>query len=198
MKPRRSRTSLIVLLCLALPAVSWCVTLALQGGAIADDVLNPTGALSAILFILTLTGTPLRYVWPRAGFTVWLLRNRRYLGIASFGYALLHTLFYLLDAGSLSKVVSQLPMLEIWTGWLALLIMVPLAVTSSDAAVRKLGRQWKPLQRWAYAAALIGLLHALSLNNWDDPWESMIVSAPLIVLQVFRLKRKITTRRTSA
>lgn len=198
MKPRTSRTTLIVWLCLALPAISWGVTFAQQGAIIADDVLNPTGALSAILFILALTATPLRYVWPQGVFTVWLLCNRRYLGIASFGYALLHTLFYLLDAGSLSKVVSQLPMLEIWTGWLSMLIMVPLAFTSSDVAVRKLGRRWKKLQRWAYAAAVLGLLHALSLNNWDDLWEPMIVSAPLIVLQVFRLKRKITTRRTSA
>ncbi|WP_298861060.1 ferric reductase-like transmembrane domain-containing protein [uncultured Sulfitobacter sp.] len=198
MKPRTSRTTPIVWLCLALPAISWGVTFTQQGAIIADDVLNPTGALSAILFILALTATPLRYVWPRGVFTVWLLRNRRYQGIASFGYALLHTLFYLLDAGSLSKVVSQLPILEIWTGWISLLIMVPLAFTSSDVAVRKLGRQWKKLQRWAYAAAVLGLLHALSLNNWEDPWEPMIVSAPLIVLQVLRLKRKITTRRTSA
>lgn len=193
---RLSRSTSVVWLCLALPAASWGVSLAQHGAIIAEDVLNPTGALSAILFILALTGTPLRYVWPRADFTVWLLRNRRYLGVASFGYALLHTLFYLVDAGSLSKVVSQLPMLEIWTGWLSLLIMVPLAFTSSDAAVRKLGRQWKPLQRWAYAAAVLGLLHALSLNNWDDPWEPMIVSAPLIILQILRIRRTLSMQRT--
>lgn len=81
--------------------------------------------------------------------TRWLLRNRRYLGIASFCYALLHTLFYVLDAGSLSKMVSQLTRLDIWTGWLGLLIMVPLTLTSNDAAVRKLGRRWKTLLRWA-------------------------------------------------
>ena len=191
-----SRSTYIVWLCLALPAVSWGVSLARNGAIMAQDVLNPTGALSAILFILALTGTPLRYVWPRAGFTVWLLRNRRYLGVASFGYALLHTLFYLADAGSLSKAASQLPMLEIWTGWLSLLIMVPLAFTSSNAAVRKLGRRWKPLQRWAYAAAVLALLHALSLNNWDDPWEPMIVSAPLIILQILRNRRTLTMQRT--
>lgn len=198
MKPRTSRTTLIVWFCLALPAISWGVTFAQQGAIIADDVLNPTGALSAILFILALTATPLRYVWPQGVFTVWLLRNLRYLGIASFGYALLHTLFYLLDAGSLSKVVSQLPMLEVWTGWLSLLIMVPLVFTSSDAAVRKLGRRWKKLQRWAYAAAVVALLHALSLNNWDDPWEPIIVSAPLIVLQVLRIRRNVSTRHPGA
>jgi sulfoxide reductase heme-binding subunit YedZ len=114
------------------------------------------------------------------------------LGVASFGYALLHTLFYMLDAGSLSEMVSQLTQLDIWTGWLALLIMAPLALTSNDAAVRKLGRRWKTLQRWAYAAAILGLLHALSLNNWEDPWEPLIVTAPLLVLQGLRIKRKVT------
>ena len=187
-----SRTYLIAWICLALPAISWGVALARQGTVIADDVLNPTGALSAILLILALGATPLRYVWPRANLTRWLLRNRRHLGIASFGYGLLHTLFYALDARSLSKMVSELTQLDIWTGWLALLIMVPLALTSNDAAVRKLGRRWKTLQRWAYAAAILGLLHALSLNNWDDPWEPLIVTAPLLVLQGLRIRRQFT------
>lgn len=187
-----SRTYLIVWICLALPAFSWGVALAWQGAVIAEHVLNPTGALSAVLLILAMGATPLRFVWPRANLTRWLLRNRRYLGVASFGYALLHTVFYMLDARSLSKMVSQLTQLDIWTGWLAFLIMVPLALTSNDAAVRKLGRRWKSLQRWAYAAAILGLLHALGLNNWDDPWEPLIVTAPLLVLQGLRIKRKVT------
>lgn len=194
---RARRNVLIVWICLALPALSWGVTLAHRGPVIAEDVLNPTGALSAILLIFALSATPLRYVWPRAGFTLWLLRNRRTLGLASFGYALLHTVFYLLDTGSLSKVFSQLPRLDIWTGWLALLIMVPLAFTSSNAAVRKLGQRWKSLQRWAYPAAILGLLHALSLNKWEDPWEPMIVSAPLIALQVLRISRKLKAHRAN-
>jgi sulfoxide reductase heme-binding subunit YedZ len=191
------RNVLIVWVCLAIPALSWGVTLAHRGPVIAADVLNPTGAFSAILLIFALSATPLRYVWPRAGFTLWLLRNRRALGLASFGYALLHTVFYLLDTGSLSKVLLQLPRLDIWTGWLALLIMVPLAFTSSDAAVRKLGPRWKKLQRWAYAAAILGLLHSLSLNKWEDPWEPVIVSLPLVALQIWRIKRKFKARRVS-
>lgn len=114
--------------------------------------------------------------------------------MASFGYALLHTLFYLLDAGSAAKVLAQLPRLDIWSGWVSLLTMAPLALTSSDGWVRRLGPRWKSLQRWAYAAALLGFLHAVSLNDWDDPWEPLIVSAPLIALQIWRMRRYVIRR----
>ncbi|SDY85073.1 sulfoxide reductase heme-binding subunit YedZ [Citreimonas salinaria] len=153
----------------------------------AEDAVNPSGALSAFLLIFALLATPLRRVWPQAGVARWLLRNRRYLGVAGFGYALLHTLFYVVDAGSAGRVIADLPRLDIWTGWVSLMILVPLAATSSGAAVRRLGRWWKPLQRWTYAAALLGLLHALSLNEWEDPVEPLVVAAPLIALQVWRV-----------
>ncbi|SDY96306.1 ferric reductase-like transmembrane domain-containing protein [Citreimonas salinaria] len=172
---------------LAAPAVAWTIHLSRQGAAMAEDAVNPSGALSAVLLIFALLATPLRRVWPRAGVTRWLLRNRRYLGVASFGYALWHTLFYIVDAGSARSVIADLPRLDIWTGWLSLMILVPLAATSSDAAVRRLGRGWKPLQRWTYAAALLGLLHALSLNGWEDTVEPLVVAGPLIVLQVWRV-----------
>lgn len=179
---------------LSAPALAWGVSLARQGPAPAGDLLNPTGALSAILFILALLATPLRRIRPRGAVALWLVRNRRYLGVASFGYALLHTLVYLLDRGTLAQVIAEAPRLDIWTGWLSLLIMAPLAATSSDGWVRRLGPRWKRLQRWAYAAALLGLLHALSLNAWDDPWEPLVVSAPLIALQVWRVRRYAGSR----
>lgn len=179
---------------LAAPALAWGLSLADEGATMADDALNPSGALSAILFILALLATPLRRLWPRGTVPLWLVRNRRYLGVASFGYALLHTLFYLLDAGSITMVIAQLERLDIWTGWVSLLIMAPLAVTSSDGWVRRLGPRWKGLQRWAYAAALLGFLHALSLNDWEDPWEPLMVAAPLIALQIWRMGKNARTR----
>lgn len=160
----------------------------------ASDALNPTGALSALLFILALLATPLRRIWPGGAVALWLLRNRRYLGVASFGYAGLHTLFYLVDTGSAGHAIADLARLDIWSGWLSLLIMVPLALTSSNGWVRRLGPRWKSLQRGAYAAALLGFLHALSLNGWEDPWEPLIVAAPLIALQVWRMRQDVFRR----
>lgn len=194
---RRPVAYLLVWAILSAPALAWVASLVRHGAAMTADALNPTGALSAILFIMALLATPLRRIWPRGPVALWLVRNRRYLGVASFGYALLHTLFYLLDAGSAAKVLAQLPRLDIWSGWLSLLIMAPLALTSSDGWVRRLGPRWKSLQRWAYAAALLGLLHAVSLNDWDDPWEPLIVSAPLIALQIWRMHRYAMRRPTN-
>lgn len=179
---------------LSAPALAFVASLARQGAPIAADALNPTGALSAILCILALLATPLRHIRPRGPVPLWLVRNRRYLGVASFGYALLHTLFYLVDAGSAALVLAQLPRRDIWTGWVSLLIMAPLALTSSDRWVQRLGPRWKSLQRWTYAAALLGFFHAVSLNDWDDPWEPLIVSAPLIALQIWRLGKYIVRR----
>ncbi|MEL6959549.1 MAG: ferric reductase-like transmembrane domain-containing protein [Pseudomonadota bacterium] len=179
---------------LSAPALAWVTTLARQGAPIAADALNPTGALSAVLFIMALLATPLRHIRPGRPVPLWLVRNRRYLGVASFGYALLHTLFYVLDAGSAANLLMQLPRLAIWTGWVSLLIMAPLALTSTDGWVRRLGPRWKSLQRWAYAAALLGFFHAVSLNDWDDPWEPLIVSAPLIALQIWRMGKNVVRR----
>lgn len=97
---------------------------------------------------------------------IWLIRNRRYLGVAGFGYALLHVWFYLVETGSTGAVLAEAPRFDMWTGWLSLLIFVPVALTSNNGAVRWLGRRWKPAQRWVYAASVIGLIHVLSLNDW--------------------------------
>ena len=186
---RQRNGHLILWSVLSAPAAAWCVSLAGQGATMAEEALNPTGALSAILFILALLATPLRRIWPRGSLPIWLVRNRRAFGVASFGYAVLHTLLYLLDKASPAQVISELPKLDIWSGWASLLIMLPLALTSSDGWVRRLGARWKSLQRFAYAAAIFGLLHAVSLNAWDDPWEPLIVAAPLIALQLWRVSK---------
>lgn len=191
---RRPIAYLFVWALLSVPALAWCVSLARHGAIMAADALNPTGALAAILFILALLATPLRRIWPRGPIPLWLLRNRRYLGVASFGYALLHTLFYLIDTGSITVVIAEFTRLDIWTGWISLLIMFPVALTSSDRWVRRLGPRWKSLQRWAYASALLGFLHAVSLKDWYNPWEPIIVATPLIALQVWRMGRYVVLR----
>ena len=49
--------------------------------------------------------------WKRGRTTTWLKKNRRYFGVAAFGYAALHTVFYLIDAATLNKVLGELPRL---------------------------------------------------------------------------------------
>jgi sulfoxide reductase heme-binding subunit YedZ len=77
--------------------------------------------------------------------------------VAAFCYAALHTVFYLISEQTLGRVLEELPRFDIWTGWLAFLIFLPLAATSMNYAVRKLGPRWKlsyPARAHRFAQAI--------------------------------------------
>ncbi|MEZ5669434.1 MAG: ferric reductase-like transmembrane domain-containing protein [Alphaproteobacteria bacterium] len=175
-------------LLLALPA------LPMLNDAIASDdarvfhrLVHPSGETSARLLIVAMIATPLALLLRGWRGPRWLVRNRRYFGVAAFAYAALHTLFYLVDKADLDRVVGELARFYIWTGWLAFLIFLPLAATSMDFAMRKLGRWWKPLQRWTYAAAVLTLLHWAALHEWRNPTAALVHFAPLVLLTGYRL-----------
>lgn len=151
------------------------------------QLVHPSGETSARLLIVLMMATPLAMLLKGWRGPQWLKRNRRYLGVASFGYALLHTIFYLLDKASLTTVVDELPRLYIWTGWIAFIIFVPLALTSMDYFVRKMGTWWKWLQRWTYAAAVLTLVHWAALNDWNGAAPALIHFGPLIALEAYRV-----------
>ena len=151
------------------------------------QLVHPSGETSARLLIVLMMATPLAMLLKGWRGPQWLKRNRRYLGVASFGYALLHTIFYLLDKASLTTVVDELPRLYIWTGWIAFIIFVPLALTSMDYFVRKMGTWWKWLQRWTYAAAVLTLVHWAALNDWNGAGPALIHFGPLIALEAYRV-----------
>ena len=151
------------------------------------QLVHPSGETSARLLIVLMMATPLAMLLKGWRGPQWLKRNRRYLGVASFGYALLHTIFYLLDKASLTTVVDELPRLYIWTGWIAFIIFVPLALTSMDYFVRKMGTWWKWLQKWTYAAAVLTLVHWAALNDWDGAAPALVHFGPLIALEAYRV-----------
>ncbi len=151
------------------------------------QLVHPSGETSARLLIVLMMATPLAMLLKGWRGPQWLKRNRRYLGVASFGYALLHTIFYLLDKASLTTVVDELPRLYIWTGWIAFIIFVPLALTSMDYFVRKMGTWWKWLQRWTYAAAVLTLVHWAALNDWEGAAPALVHFGPLIALEAYRV-----------
>ncbi|MDK3074603.1 ferric reductase-like transmembrane domain-containing protein [Sedimentitalea sp. JM2-8] len=150
-------------------------------------LVHPSGEWAARLLILTLAITPLAMIFRGSDVTRWLKKNRRYFGVAAFAYAAVHSAFYLADKASLDRVVSELPRLYIWTGWLAFLIFIPLAATSADWAMRRLGPQWKSLQRWTYAAAVLTLVHWASLHDWGHPLVAVLHFAPLAALEGWRM-----------
>ena len=124
-----------------------------------EAVLNRLGFWTLTFLALSLAPTPLQ----RWTGLAWPLRLRRRLGVAAFAYAALHLSWYLgvdqfFDLEVVVADVVKRPFITV--GFAALLVLLPLAVTSTDGWVRRLGfARWKALHRLAYAAALLGVVH---------------------------------------
>lgn len=151
------------------------------------DLLRPTGEWSARLIVLALMITPLSIILPGQRWVKWLLRHRRAVGVAAFGYALLHLFFYVLDMETVRNMLAEIGAPGIWTGWAAFLCLLPMALTSNDSAVRALKAGWKRLQRLAYPAALLTLAHWMLVH--DGLAAALVTFAPLAVLQLYRIFR---------
>lgn len=170
---------------LALPSIG-LISGALSGGDL-EGLLHPTGEFAARFMIIAMILTPLKMLFPKSGAIQWMMRRRRYFGIAAFGYAALHTLYYVIDLGSMSAVLREFTELAIWTGWLAFLIFVPMALTSNNWSVKKMGSSWKTLQRLTYVAAVATLAHWIFLDYDFGP--ALVHFVPLAALESYRIWR---------
>lgn len=182
----------IVWILLTLPALPMVAALASGAGDAAgrlptEFLLHPTGEFSARFMIMAMALTPLRMLFPKSRFVHWLFRLRREFGVAAFAYAALHTFLYIADMGSLQAVLDEFWALGIWTGWLAMLIFLPLAITSNDVSVRALGVNWKHLQRFVYLAAVATLLHWIFVHNGLG--GALVHFVPLAALETYRIWR---------
>jgi sulfoxide reductase heme-binding subunit YedZ len=149
--------------------------------------------LWALRFLIaTLTITPLRQL-----FNINLLRYRRALGLLAFYYAALHLLTYLvldqgLDVAAIVADIVKRPYITI--GMATFVILVPLAVTSNNAAIRRMGGQaWAKLHRLVYVAAIGAALHfLLVVKSW--PPEPLVYAAIVAVLLGYRLIRSMVKK----
>lgn len=158
-----------------------------QLGADPVKSFEHTLGLWALRFlILTLLVTPIRDV---TGIS--LLRYRRALGLLAFYYVLMHfTVYMVLDqALSISAVVADIvrrPFITI--GMISLALLVPLALTSNNWSIRKLGRRWVTLHKLVYVAIAGGAIHFLmSVKSW--PAEPIIYAAIVTALLLWRVGR---------
>ncbi|HHI77041.1 MAG TPA: sulfoxide reductase heme-binding subunit YedZ, partial [Gammaproteobacteria bacterium] len=145
-----------------------------------------TGDWALRLLLATLAMTPLRRLLHAA----WPLRLRRMLGLYAFFYASLHFLIWLvldqeLRWDAILADIAKRPYVTV--GFTAWLLMLPLALTSTRAAMRRLGRRWARLHRLVYPTAVLGVLHYLWLVKVDIT-EPLIYGAILAVLLLARLR----------
>jgi sulfoxide reductase heme-binding subunit YedZ len=157
-----------------------------------EAVLNRLGFWTFTLLCASLSVTPLHDLTGLA----WPVRQRRLLGLFAFGYATLHFLWYLAIDQGLALELLAVDVLKrpfIAVGFAALLLLVPLAVTSTDGWVRRLGyRRWKRLHRLAYLAALLAAVHFLWRVKADHRRPAAF-AAVVGVLLLARLVRFLAT-----
>lgn len=176
----------------AVPALWLAVRIATDGlGAEPiEESTHITGFSALTLLMATLAVSPLRRAFGWNG----LIGARRSLGLSAFGYACLHFAIYLLDQGFALGYIAQ-DVAERWwvtVGFGALLLLVPLAVTSTRGWIRRMGKRWQKLHRLVYLAAGLGVLHFFLLVK-EDVRRPLLFAAVLALLMALRLPLRRAT-----
>jgi sulfoxide reductase heme-binding subunit YedZ len=154
-----------------------------------------TGALALLFLILSLGVTPLRKVLGLP----WLIKFRRMLGLFGFFYAFLHLLTYIwfdksFGFRAIIEDVGKRPFITI--GMASFVLLTPLAITSTQKMIKRLGgRTWNRLHRLVYVAAAGGALHYYMLVKADTR-EPLMFGAALALLLIYRMLNKLLPRYT--
>ena len=195
-RPLALAKALVFVACLLpLARTAWIVV---DGQAVnpIEFITRSTGTWTLVWLLATLAITPLRRV---AGWNM-LQRFRRLLGLFAFFYAALHFTTYVwldqfFDWHAIVKDIAKRPFITV--GFAALLLMTPLAVTSTDGWLRRLKRNWGRLHRLVYAVAILGVTHYWWLVK-KDIRQPLIYAAVLALLLGLRLYWRARTARTAA
>ncbi len=175
----------LVLASLFVPGALYAFWLATDqlGGRPVMEAIHGTGLWAVRLFVIALAITPFARAldWPN------LLLVRRNVGVAAACYAVAHLSLYIVDQNyKLGTVVSEIALRFYLTiGFITLLVLLALAVTSTDAWVKKLGRNWKRLHRLSYPFAAVALLH-FYIQSKLNVSEPVFVSGLFVWLMAWR------------
>jgi methionine sulfoxide reductase heme-binding subunit len=170
--------------------LAWMIWDVLEDNLRGDPVktlTHRTGWWALFFLLASLAMTPLRRL---TGASDWI-RIRRMLGLWGFAFACCHLSIYLvLDlqgewAGIFADILKR-PYITV--GFTAWLLLIPLALTSTQSAMRKLGRRWGVLHRLVYVIAPLGVLHFFWLVK-KDQFEPLMFALALAVLLLLRWKR---------
>ena len=178
----------LVLVNAAVPAtlLAWDAAHHRLGANPVNFAILTTGMLALIFLMLTMLVTPLRKL---SGWN-WIIFSRRTLGLYAFFYASLHFLiFFSLDRSfSVSGTFSEMFKRKyLFIGIIGLLVMVPLAVTSTNGMIKRLGgKRWRALHRLAYVAAIAGVIHYY-MQAKADVRQPLAFAAVLAILLGYRL-----------
>ena len=177
---------IVFLACLVpLGRLGWKALNSALGANPIEVITFSTGTWTLIFLLVTLSITPLRRLTKQ----YWLIQYRRMLGLFAFFYGCLHFLTYIwldqfFDLHSIYKDVLKRPFIT--AGFTAFVLMIPLALTSTQAAIRRLGKRWQALHRLIYASAIAGVVHYIWLVK-KDVRTPLIYATVLGVLLFYRI-----------
>lgn len=161
--------------------------------------LRTTGILTLVFLFLTLAVSPLRQIW---GWNQ-LIKLRRMLGLYAFFYGVVHLITYSifdksLDFADIIGDIWNRPFIAV--GMLALVLMIPLAVTSTNAMIKRLGgKNWQKLHRLIYVSAILGLIHFFWIQKSDYSYPIMFALVLLMLLgyRIYTALEKRTLQKQS-
>jgi len=166
LKSRVAKPLVFVLCLLPLSSIVWRIFYGDLGSDPIETITFATGDWTLRFLLITLAVSPFRQWFGLSA----LLRFRRMLGLYVFFYACCHFLIWFiidhaLSFGDMVEDIIDRPYITF--GFSALMLLIPLAVTSNNVMVRKLGRRWKKLHQLVYAIIILGVLHYLWLTKAD-------------------------------
>ncbi len=160
-----------------------------QGGFAANPVefvQLETGKYTLLILLIVLWISPLKVLFPQAKWLKILTRHRRMIGVTSFIYALLHFTIYLLDANTIETMLENFTRPFILSGSVAFLILLLLAITSTNWMVKKLGaKRWKNLHRLVYVATFLVFLHVIAKEK-SNILLTLLYFIPLTLAEGYR------------
>ncbi len=188
LKPAKLKKLKAILFAIALLPLARLLVLGLTTGLGANPVefvIRSTGTWALSFLLITLSITPLRSLTGAN----WLVALRRMLGLYAFFYACLHATGYLwidqwFDWTEIFKDIAKRPFITV--GVATFIALIPLAATSTNAMMRRLGRNWKSLHKLSYTIAMTGVLHYFWLVK-KDVTQPTIYAVVLAILLGIRL-----------
>ncbi|HRE20687.1 MAG TPA: protein-methionine-sulfoxide reductase heme-binding subunit MsrQ [Rhabdaerophilum sp.] len=167
--------------------IGWSLNAGLLGPKPINAALHEIGLWSVRFLLVTLAITPLRLITGQNR----LILVRRTLGVASFAYAAIHLVFYIVDLKfDLVKVTSEIVLrFYLLIGFVSLTVLLVLAATSTDGMIRRLGAaRWNLLHSAVYPVALLALWHG-ALQSKIDASEHVVMTGLFLVLMAIRAMR---------
>ncbi|MEI6236081.1 MAG: protein-methionine-sulfoxide reductase heme-binding subunit MsrQ [Planctomycetota bacterium] len=156
------------------------------------NILNQLGYLGLVLLLASLACTPLRLVF---GFK-WPSKLRKSLGLFGFFYIALHaTLYWKSQNFSIVTVYNEtLARTFILFGMAAFLLLIPLALTSTNSMIKRVGgKRWQMLHKLAYVIGILGIVHFYLRIKGNDHTEPLIYGGILAVLLGVRVWKKLAS-----